>query len=53
MAMFNVQKYVHETDFAVDFILKGGVRMLVQLLEREPPLVSNSIAVSSKSKLLK
>lgn len=44
LAMFNVQKYIQEAEFAVDFMLKDGVRMLVGLMDgdRLPP---NTLAV--------
>ena len=42
--MFNVQKYVKEQDFAVDFMLQDGVRMLVGLMDGDR-LASNTLAV--------
>ncbi|KAK6906154.1 hypothetical protein I203_100138 [Kwoniella mangroviensis CBS 8507] len=45
LALFNLQKYIKEEDFAVEFMLKGGMRMLVKFLERsEGGLTGNSLA---------
>ncbi|WWC72975.1 uncharacterized protein I206_106939 [Kwoniella pini CBS 10737] len=45
LALFNLQKYIKEEDFAVEFMLKGGMKMLVRLLERhEGGLGGNSLA---------
>ncbi|WVR08927.1 hypothetical protein IAU60_005986 [Kwoniella sp. DSM 27419] len=45
LALFNLQKYIKEEDFAVEFILHNGVGMLVKLLERdEGGLTGNSLA---------
>ncbi|WWC63902.1 uncharacterized protein I303_106507 [Kwoniella dejecticola CBS 10117] len=45
LALFNLQKYIKEEDFAVEFMLKGGMKMLVRLLERnEGGLSGNSLA---------
>jgi hypothetical protein len=47
LALFNLSKYVNEEDFAVEFMLKGGVRTIMKLLEREEGgLSGNSLAVS-------
>lgn len=46
LALFNFQKYIKEEEFAVEFMLKGGVRTLVRLLERSHGgLTGNSLAV--------
>lgn len=48
LALFNLQKYIKEEDFAVEFMLKGGVGLLVELVENEEPksaLTGNSLAV--------
>lgn len=46
LALFNLQKHVKEEDFAAEFLLKGGVRILVHLLERaEGGLSGNALAV--------
>lgn len=42
--MFNVQKFVKEQDFAVDFMLQDGVRMLVGLMDGDR-LAPNTLAV--------
>jgi hypothetical protein len=47
LALFNLQKYIKEEDFVVDFMLKGGVKMLVRLMEGDSGLAGNSLAVSS------
>lgn len=49
LALFNLQKYIKEDDFAVEFMLKGGVKFLVDLITDEGPriLTGNSLAVSS------
>jgi engulfment/cell motility protein 1 len=48
LALFNLQKYIKEEDFAVEFMMRGGMRMLVRMLERdgEGGLAGNSLAVS-------
>jgi hypothetical protein len=46
LALFNLQKYIKEEDFVVDFMLKGGVKMLLRLMEGEGALTGNSLAVS-------
>lgn len=49
LALFNLQKYIKEDDFAVEFMLKGGVSLLVELVEKDDPktaLTGNSLAVS-------
>lgn len=46
LALFNFQKYVKEEDFAVEFMLKGGMKMLLKMLDvREGGLSGNSLAV--------
>jgi hypothetical protein len=49
LALFNLQKYIKEEDFAVEFMMRGGMRMLVRMLEQdgEGGLAGNSLAVSS------
>ncbi|RSH95186.1 hypothetical protein EHS25_000272 [Saitozyma podzolica] len=46
LALFNLQKYIKEEDFAVEFMMRGGMRMLVRMLERdgEGGLAGNSLA---------
>jgi hypothetical protein len=47
LALFNLQKYIKEDDFAVEFMLKGGVSLLVELVEKDGPkstLTGNSLA---------
>ncbi|WWC91077.1 uncharacterized protein L201_006018 [Kwoniella dendrophila CBS 6074] len=45
LALFNLQKYIKEEDFAVEFMLKGGMKLLVKFLERiEGGLTGNSLA---------
>jgi hypothetical protein len=47
LALFNLQKYVKEEEFAVEFMLRGGTKNLVQLIQRsEGGLTGNSLAVS-------
>jgi engulfment/cell motility protein 1 len=46
LALFNLQKYINEEDFVVDFMLKDGVKMLVKAMEGESGLSGNSLAVS-------
>ena len=46
LALFNLQKYIKEEDFAVEFLLKGGLALLVRLLHRgENGVSGNSLAV--------
>lgn len=48
LALFNLQKYCKEGDFAAEFMLKGGLAVLVTLLERvHGGLSGNSLAVST------
>jgi hypothetical protein len=44
LAVFNVQKYVKEEDFAVEFMMRDGVRMLIDLMDGVMP--PNTLAVS-------
>ncbi|KAL7421273.1 hypothetical protein Q5752_004158 [Cryptotrichosporon argae] len=45
LALFNLQKFIKEEDFAIEFMLKGGPKMLVRLIERdEGGLSGNSLA---------
>ncbi len=47
LALFNLQKYVKEEEFASDFLLRGGVKLVVGLLEKKDKgLTGNSLAVS-------
>lgn len=48
LALFNLQKFIKEDDFAVEFMLKGGVKILVDLIEKDDKtgLTGNSLAVS-------
>jgi engulfment/cell motility protein 1 len=48
LALFNLQKYIKEEDFVIDFMLKGGVKMLVRLMEGDSGLSGNSLAVRAK-----
>lgn len=50
MALFNLQKYVKEGEFAAEFMLKGGLKNLVSLLERiSGGMTGNSLAVGTLS----
>ncbi|GMK55300.1 hypothetical protein CspeluHIS016_0203560 [Cutaneotrichosporon spelunceum] len=47
LALFNLQKFIKEDDFAVEFMLKGGVSLLVELVEKDDEktaLTGNSLA---------
>ncbi|WVQ73600.1 hypothetical protein IAR50_003179 [Cryptococcus sp. DSM 104548] len=45
LALFNLQKFVKEEDFSVEFLLKGGMKILIRLLEKdESGLTGNSLA---------
>lgn len=47
LALFNLQKYCKEGDFAAEFMLKGGLITLVSMLERvHGGLTGNALAVS-------
>lgn len=46
LALFNLQKYIKEEDFVVDFMLKDGVKLLIRAMENEGGLSGNSLAVS-------
>ena len=47
LALFNLSKYIREQEFAVEFMIRGGVRLLIDLLERQHGgLSGNSLAVS-------
>lgn len=49
LALFNLQKYVREEEFSVEFMMRGGVSDLVDLLQREEAgLSGNTLAVSLK-----
>lgn len=46
LALFNLQKYVREEEFSVEFMMRGGVSDLVNLLTREETALSgNTLAV--------
>jgi hypothetical protein len=46
LALFNLSKYVKEDDFAVEFMIRGGTKVLVALLERgDRGLTGNTLAV--------
>lgn len=46
LALFNLQKYIKEEEFASEFQLRGGVRTLFRLLERnDGGMTGNSLAV--------
>ena len=48
MALFNLQKYCKEGEFASEFMIKGGLAILIALLERVAGgLTGNSLAVCS------
>lgn len=48
LALFNLQKYVKEEEFSVEFMMRGGTRTLIRLIERtEGGLSGNSLAVSN------
>ncbi|ODO09557.1 hypothetical protein I350_03160 [Cryptococcus amylolentus CBS 6273] len=46
LALFNLQKFVKEEDFSVEFLLKGGMRILIRLLVKEETglVTGNSLA---------
>ena len=45
LALFNLQKYIKEDDFAVEFMLKGGITLLVDLIEKgDSFLTGNTLA---------
>lgn len=45
LALFNLQKYIKEDDFAVEFMSKGGVKLLVEMIQKnEDCLTGNSLA---------
>jgi hypothetical protein len=45
LALFNLQKYIKEDDFAVEFMLKGGVKLLVDLIQKDDSsLTGNTLA---------
>jgi hypothetical protein len=45
MILFTLAKRIGEDDFTVEFLMQGGVGMLVELVEREGMLTGNSLAV--------
>lgn len=50
MALFNLQKYIKEGDFVVEFMIKGGLKLLIGLVERRAGgLAGNSLAVSRQA----
>ncbi|OXG40065.1 hypothetical protein C359_03987 [Cryptococcus neoformans Bt120] len=44
LALFNFQKFVNEEEFTAEFLLKGGMRTLVKILEFEGGLTGNALA---------
>ncbi|ODO06045.1 hypothetical protein L198_01274 [Cryptococcus wingfieldii CBS 7118] len=46
LALFNLQKFVREEDFSFEFLLKGGMKILIRLLEQEETglVTGNSLA---------
>nr|ODO03704.1 hypothetical protein L204_00040 [Cryptococcus depauperatus CBS 7855] len=45
LALFNLQKYVKEEEFSIEFLFKGGMKTLIKLLEKdEGGLNGNSLA---------
>lgn len=53
MALFNLQKYIKEGEFVVEFMLKGGLKLLMALLERSSGgLTGNSLAVCESHVIL-
>ncbi|ALO68970.1 hypothetical protein CNF00450 [Cryptococcus deneoformans JEC21] len=44
LALFNFQKFVSEEEFTAEFLLKGGMRTLVKILESENGLTGNTLA---------
>ncbi|ORX39155.1 hypothetical protein BD324DRAFT_618673 [Kockovaella imperatae] len=49
LALFNLSKYVREEEFSVEFMIRGGVKLLVQLLEqKDGGLTGNSLAYASQ-----
>lgn len=45
LALFNFQKFVGEEEFAAEFLLKGGMRTLIKILDLEGGLTGNALAV--------
>nr|KIR86243.1 hypothetical protein I308_03187 [Cryptococcus tetragattii IND107] len=44
LALFNFQKFVGEEEFAAEFLLKGGMRTLIKILDLEGGLRGNALA---------
>lgn len=50
LALFNLSKYVKEEEFAVEFMIRGGTKDLLRLIEHsEGGLSGNTLAVSQLS----
>jgi engulfment/cell motility protein 1 len=46
LALFNLQRYIGEDEFADEFVLRGGVKTIVRLVEKnEKGLAGNTLAV--------
>lgn len=45
LALFHFQKFVGEEEFAAEFLLKGGMRTLIKILDLEGGLTGNALAV--------
>ena len=53
LALFNLSKFIKEEEFAAEFMIRGGVKMLIELLERrEGGLSGNSLAVTYHSPMI-
>ncbi|KIR28517.1 hypothetical protein I309_02441 [Cryptococcus deuterogattii LA55] len=44
LALFHFQKFVGEEEFAAEFLLKGGMRTLIKILDLEGGLTGNALA---------
>ncbi|WVO22443.1 uncharacterized protein IAS62_003773 [Cryptococcus decagattii] len=44
LALFNFQKFIGEEEFAAEFLLKGGMRKLIKILDLEGGLRGNALA---------
>lgn len=49
LALFNFQKFIGEEEFAAEFLLKGGMRKLIKILDLEGGLRGNALAVRLES----
>ncbi len=46
LALFNLQRYIGEDEFADEFVLRGGVKTIVRLVEKnEKGPAGNTLAV--------